>query len=97
MQHEQMEDGSVNREPNGDAGLLNSDVDHFAAVVANLKARLDAAELGKAQMMLALVKGAGGRIEVRPTDLHDLPYFEVVQTVFQQTGAMIFEARRKLP
>ena len=92
-----MEDGSVNRDPTGDACLTNADVDHFAGVVANLKARLDEAERSKATMMLALVQGAGGRIQVSAHQLQNLPYFEVVQTVWQQTGDMVFEVRRKAP
>lgn len=90
-------DDDVSKDQTGDACLTNADVDHFADVVANLKARLDEAERSKAAMMLALVQGAGGRIEVSQRALIDLPYFEVIQTVFQQTGNMIFEARRKLP
>lgn len=87
----------MSREPDGDAYLTNADVDHAASIIANLKARLDEAERSKASMMIALVQGAGGRIQVDAQIARDLPRYEVIQTIFQQTGDMVFETRRKLP
>lgn len=90
----------MERDPTADACLTNGDVDHAAGIIANLKARLDAAEAklaeaerDKMRMATVLVIAAGGRIQVDPCHLRDLPRYTITQFEFMQGGSTVFEAR----
>ena len=92
----------MERNPTADACLTNSDVDHAARIIANLKARLDAAEAqlaraeaDKTKMAAILVIAAGGRIQVNPKDMADVHQYDLRQYEFVRGGATVFEARRK--